>query len=151
MPCGGSIIIQIKCKHETILNNTQIDKSERFDFHNLLPGWYNIKISAIKENFRNVGVEILASTSPILTKMLTMPKNTTVQQLMKGCDSVTIGWLSPPGQQTANYCITVKETNLNDDEDDDLNAIQWPNQCGLERRLRKSANLKYCKQIKHHG
>lgn len=77
-----------------------------------------------------------------------MPAHPTVQEYvsLRKCDSVTVGWYASPVQKIAHYCLVVKEGQLRE-----MEGYRMPNQCGLENRLKKSADFaaKYCRDFKH--
>lgn len=60
------------------------------------------------------------------------------------CDSVTVGWMTVPGQNNGHYCLSAKEGKIREEEE-----YRVPNQCGLENRLRKSVDftVKFCVDI----
>lgn len=59
---------------------------------------------------------------------------------------MTIGWIPSPGQKAAYYCIVVKEGRIRE-----MEGFKTPDQCGLENRLKKSADffVKQCLNIRH--
>lgn len=63
---------------------------------------------------------------------------------LRKCNSVTVGWMPSPDRRAAHYCLVVREGKLRE-----LEGYRMPNQCGLENRLRKSADfaVKYCRDI----
>lgn len=75
-----------------------------------------------------------------------MPSERSVQEYISSrkCDSVTVGWLASPGQQVVQYCLIVREGRLRE-----MDAFKMSNQCGLENRLKKSADFtaKYCRDV----
>lgn len=76
-----------------------------------------------------------------------MPLETSLQEYvsLRECESVTVGWLASPGQRVVRYCLVIREQQLNE-----LQSYRIPNQCGLESRMKKSADFKakYCRDIK---
>lgn len=60
---------------------------------------------------------------------------------LRTCDSVTVGWYASPSKKLTRYCLVVKEGRLRE-----MEGYRMPNQCGLENRLKKSADfaVKYC-------
>lgn len=64
---------------------------------------------------------------------------------LRGCDSVTVGWLPSPEPHASHYCLVVREGRLRE-----LEGYRMPNQCGLETRLKKSTDfaVKYCLNVK---
>lgn len=93
--------------------------------------------------------QIYISSKPEMNLPLpNVPREPNVQEYpsLRKCDSVTIGWVPSPGQRVAYYCIIVKEGRLKEMEE-----LRSVNQCGLESRLRKSADFyeNYCLNIKH--
>lgn len=77
-----------------------------------------------------------------------MPNQLKLQEYssLKGCRSVTVAWLAAPVARTVRYCLTVKEGKIREMED-----YTMPNQCGLDNRLKKSADfaVKKCLDAKY--
>ncbi|CAH0564027.1 unnamed protein product [Brassicogethes aeneus] len=152
MPCGGAVDVEVNLKGEVIALKKRIEGFGKVRISSpLVKSRYRIKVyTSNREEFRKTsGVEIYATTKSFSkTPLPSMPNEPIVKEYisLRKCDSVTIGWLSSPDQKSAHYCLVVKEGKIREMEN-----YKMPNQCGLENRLRKSADytLKYCKDITH--
>lgn len=65
---------------------------------------------------------------------------------LRKCNSITVGWKLSPDRRAANYCLVVREGPKRE-----MEGYRMPNQCGLESRLKKSADiiLNHCIEISH--
>ncbi|XP_019865405.2 protein NDNF [Aethina tumida] len=152
MPCGGAVNVTVNLQGNPVASKRGIEGFGRLRIPQPKPkARYYIKVySSNREELRKTsGVEIYATTKSLSKIPLpNIPSEPIVEEYvsLRRCDSVTIGWLSSPGQKSAHYCLVVREGKVREMEN-----YEMPNQCGLESRLRKSADfaLKYCKDIKH--
>lgn len=76
-----------------------------------------------------------------------MPEISQVYQYSSDCDGITVGWLSSPDTRVYEYCVYAREGFIRE-----MDGPKMSNQCGLETRMRKSADfaVRYCQDWKGH-
>lgn len=153
MPCGGAVDVEVSRKDVVVVPPTRIEGFGTISIPNPHTfARYYVKIFALnrEELKRTNGVEVYATTKSLARIPLpNMPQIVKLKEFegLKSCDSVTIGYFAAPGlQKSARYCLVVKEGRIRDVDD-----YRMPNQCGLENRLKKSADFsaKYCRDMKY--
>lgn len=150
VPCGGSVDVEITHMGEMVEARRRIESFGKIKMSNPKKGArYYIKVFASnrEELKRTSGVEIYATTrSSTRIPLPAIPSKATVKEYveLRSCDSITIGWIASPGQKIGHYCVVIKEGRLKENE-----GFRFPNQCGLEKRLKKSADfaVKYCSDV----
>ncbi|GLV39504.1 nord [Carabus blaptoides fortunei] len=151
IPCGGAVDVEVTLKSTSVEQRRRVDGYGKIFIKNPIRGqrYYIRVITTNREELkRTSGVEVLATTRPSVKFPLpNMPSEVQVYEYasLRRCDSVTVGWLPSPDQRAAHYCLVVREGRLRE-----MEGYRMPNQCGLESRLKKSADfaVKYCQDIK---
>ncbi|KAL3272850.1 hypothetical protein HHI36_014311 [Cryptolaemus montrouzieri] len=148
IPCGGLVDVKIMLKRDTVAVSRKIEGFRKITLKYPKRGErYMIKvlINKTEDSRRTSAVEVYASNKALSKiPMITEPRLEEYIS-MRGCHSVTIGWILVPDQRMLHYCVETKEGRLKD-----MGEYKIQNQCGLENRLRKSLDFvtKYCEDIK---
>ncbi|XP_044760433.1 protein NDNF-like isoform X2 [Coccinella septempunctata] len=148
IPCGGPVDVKLMLKGESMLSARKIEGFRKLTLKNSIRGArYQIKVltNSGEDYKRTTGVQIYASKRAISKiPMITVPKIMEYDTLRE-CHSVTVGWILVPDPKPLRYCVKAKDGRLKETDN-----YRIPNQCGLERRRKKSEDFetKYCKDIK---
>ncbi|XP_045477540.1 protein NDNF-like [Harmonia axyridis] len=148
IPCGGPVDVKLLLKGEPVLNARKIESFRKLTVKNSSRGArYQIKVftNSGEEYRKTSGVQIYASKRAISKiPMITVPKLEEYESLRE-CHSVTVGWILVSDPKPLHYCVKAKEGRLKETDN-----YRIPNQCGLDRRRKKSDDFetKYCMNIK---
>lgn len=149
MPCGGGVEVEVTLNGNRIVQRRRVDGYEKLIIRAPAFGqrYYIRVLSVNKEELRRTsGVEVLATTRPnVRFPLPNMPKILQVYQYSADCESVTVGWQPSPDLEIYEYCVLAREGIIRE-----MDGLKMSNQCGLETRMRKSADfaVRYCQEWK---